>query len=354
MISFPMVPGLEIHVALLVFLSLAAGIIGGFVGVGGGFIMTPALIIMGFPAQFAVGTGMLWVVGNAIIGTLRHRRMGNVDFKLGLILILFTMLGVELGIQALNAAIKAGMAEVAVLAVAITAMMLVGGSVFWESARTKARMDKLLREQGTAAETGPARLALLVSRIKIPPVIQFNTSGVRISLWVLLVIGIFGGAISGFIGVGGGFIIVPSMVYIFGVPSYIAVGTSLFRSVLPSAFGAVRYTMDGDVIIFASFIMLLGSSAGVYFGAQLTRYLREVSMRYVLASTILIAVFGSVLKMAGILGGSDSAWLNDGMIAVTFGGLGLIIIIIGGLFYTSLRHSKGKHIPLWTQSLVKD
>jgi len=142
MLQLPMMPDIEISIALLGILSLASGVISGFVGVGGGFIMTPALIILGFPAQYAVGTGMLWVMGNSIIGTLRHRRLGNVDFKLGCVMIAFMMFGVELGIRALSAAINAGIAEASVLIVTICVLIMVGGSIFWESTRTKAILDK--------------------------------------------------------------------------------------------------------------------------------------------------------------------------------------------------------------------
>ena len=97
-----MIPGVEISLFLIIFLSLAAGVISGFVGVGGGFIMTPALIILGFPAQFAVGTSLIWIMGNSIIGTLRHRQLGNVDMKLGILMMVFTTGGVEMGVRVLN------------------------------------------------------------------------------------------------------------------------------------------------------------------------------------------------------------------------------------------------------------
>lgn len=355
MIDLPVAPGIEINLYLLVFLSLSAGMISGFVGVGGGFIMTPVLIIMGFPAQYAVGTGMLWVMGNSIIGTLRHRQLGNVDFKLGLLMIVFMMGGVELGVRVLNASIRAGMAETAVLAVSIAMLVLVGGSVFWESTRTRKKLDRALKETGKTGEMpGSTSQVALFSRVKIPPVISFPKSGVRISLWILVIIGILTGVLSGFIGVGGGFVIVPSLVYFFGVPSFIAVGTSLFQIIFPAAFGSARYTMDGSVIVFASFIMILGSSIGIFFGAQLSRYLRDITMRYALALTILVAVCGSILKVVTILAGKETPLLHSAMIAATFGGLAVITILIAVLFIAAVRHAGGKSTPIWTRSLIRD
>jgi uncharacterized membrane protein YfcA len=348
-------PGVDINIILLVFLSLAAGVISGFVGVGGGFIMTPALIILGFPAHYAVGTSIIWVMGNSIIGTFRHRHLGNVDFKLGGIMVVFMVCGVELGVRAINVVKNAGMADTSVLTVTICALLIVGGSVFWESTRTKSRLDKMIKENGEAGENLSLSLIISISsRIKLPPVIHFSKANTNISLWALVLLGLTAGTLSSFIGVGGGFIIVPSLVYLFGVPSFVAVGTNLFEIIVPTAFGAARHTLDGNVVIFAAIVMLMGSSAGIYFGSLLTRYLREVAMRYTLALSILVAVSGSIIKILVIIRGSETSLLHNATTGVTFGGLALIICIVIYLFITAVRKRKGKRIPEWTQSLVID
>lgn len=347
MITFPMIPGAEFSLYLLVFLSITAGTISGFVGVGGGFIMTPALIIMGFPAPLAVGTGVLWVMGNAIIGTLQHRKLGNVDGKLGLFMIVFMMIGMEIGIRALNAATRNGMAEIAVLCVTVFALLFVGGSIFLESSRTT-------RKSRNKNDTKTRTLVDYISQIKLPPVIYFPRSNIRVSLWIMMLVGLAAGTLAGFIGVGGGFIIVPSLVYIFGVPSFISVGTSLFQIIFPAAFGAARYTLDGNVVIFASLIMILGSSIGIYFGAQLTRFLEDISMKYVLGSTILVAVLGSCLKIVTVIMETEPAWLQEMMIITTYGGLAVIFLMITGLFITAIRHRKGKHVPAFIQLFIKN
>lgn len=350
-----MLPGSEINLYLLIFLSLASGVISGFVGVGGGFIMTPALIILGFPAHYAVGTSLLWVTANSIVGTLRHRRLGNVDIKLSIVTIVFMICGFEAGIRALTAAKDAGLADAAVLIVALCVMLTIGSLTFWESVHTKSRLDRILKEHDSSqTNIDAASLASLVSRIRIPPVIYFPKSNVRISLWVLMVIGLLVGTLGGFIGIGGGFVMVPSMVYLFGVPSFIAVGTSLCQVILPSAFATIRYAMEGSVIFYAALIMICGSSIGVYFGALLTKYLREISMRFILASTIFIAILGSILKLIIVIAGSESPCLHNGMVAVTFGGLALVLCMLVGLFIAATRHRKGKYIPAWTESLVRD
>jgi hypothetical protein len=213
----------------------------------------------------------------------------------------------------------------------------------------------MIRENNETDES--PRISFITSaltRVTIPPIIHFTRANVRISLWILMLIGVTAGILAGFIGVGGGFIIVPSLVYIFGVPSFIAVGTSLFQIIFPAAFGAARYSMDGNVVIVAAFIMILGSSIGVYFGSLLTRYLRDIAMRYTLAITIFIAVMGSIIKVITIISSSEVAGLKYAMIVITFGGLTLIVLALVGLFIAAIRRKNGKHIPLWIQSLIKD
>ena len=124
MITFPTLPGVEINVFLLVLFGLAVGVLSGFIGVGGGYLMTPGLIILGFPANFAVGTSLAWITGSAIIGTLRHRQLGNVDMKLGLVMVAGTMCGVEVGVRLLNLAKSIGVTDVAVLATYIIILTL--------------------------------------------------------------------------------------------------------------------------------------------------------------------------------------------------------------------------------------
>jgi len=354
MIELSMIQGTEVSVLLLIVLSLATGVISGFVGLGGGFIMTPVLIILGFPAHYAVGTSILWVMGNSIIGTFRHKHLGNVDFKLGGIMIVFMICGVELGVRAITAAKNAGLAETSVLLVTICSLLVVGGSVFWESTQTKSKLDKMIKENKEVNENISFSFFIsLISRIQIPPVIHFSKANTRISLWMLMLLGLVAGTLSSFIGVGGGFIIVPSLVYLFGVPSFVAVGTNLFQIIAPTAFGAARHTLDANVVIFASFIMIIGSSAGIYFGSLLTRYLREVSMRYTLASSILVAVLGSIFKLITIVSQNDADWMQSGIKIITFGGLAFIVCILIGLFIAALRKRNGKYIPIWIQSLVQ-
>jgi len=183
--------------------------------------------------------------------------------------------------------------------------------------------------------------------------IHFTKSRLTFSLWIILCIGFITGLLAGFIGVGGGFIMVPSLVYLVGLPSFMAVGTDMFQVIFSAAFGCLRHTMSGNVIIFVAFILVVSSCLGVQLGVLITRYVRGVSMRYILAVSILFSVLGSLLKLMDIILEPPGLWLRTASITVTFGGLGVVVAMILGLFITALRYKSGKHIPVWAISLIQ-
>jgi uncharacterized membrane protein YfcA len=345
--TIPIVPGVEINVLIVVFLGLAIGVISGFVGVGGGFIMTPALIILGVPAHYAVGISMLWVMGNSLIGAIRHHQEGNVDIKLACITALFVIGGIEAGVRLLNFAQSRGMAEESVLYVSIIVLLLVGSYMFREL-----RSTQRMSNNGSSPESRPG-LSGHISSIHIPPMISFAKSGVSVSLVFAAAIGIITGILSGFIGVGGGFLLVPALIYLLGVPSYTAVGTCLLLFIFSSAYGSFRHVMSGNVLIYVSLLMLVGSSLGVQVGALATRYIKGVSMRFVLANTIFVAALGSALKLLSLYLKNPGDWLQTAMYIVTFGGLGVIVVMIIVLLTRGIRHYRVEYQASQIDPLVK-
>ena len=353
MITFPELPGIDINIFLLIFIGLGAGILSGFAGVGGAFVVAPALIILGFPANFAVGTSLLWVMGNSIMGALRHRKLGNVDMKLGLVLVVAAMSGMEVGVRILNWARNIGLADEVVLSISICMLLIVGVYTLWEGVIRKRQLDKMLeKKERLPPAMRAASLSQKLQSINIPPRLHFAKSGVTISLWIILAVGFVIGMIAGVIGVGGGFIMVPSLVYLVGLPSFMAVGTDLFQIIFSAAYGSIRHTMSGNVIIFAAFIMVVASSLGVRFGVSVTNYVRGVSVRIILGISILLFAVGTILKLLSILLEEAITWLEVGSLAVTFGSMGLIVIMILALFIAALRYWSGRHIPTWVESLV--
>jgi len=171
------------------------------------------------------------------------------------------------------------------------------------------------------------------------------------SLWILLGIGFSVGTLAGLTGIGGGFMMVPALVYLVGIPSFMAVGTDLFQIIFSASYGTVRHTMSGNVMFFAAFIMLLASTIGVKYGVMVTWFVWGVSARYILGMVIILAAVAATLKLAGILL-DDTIGFEIASIAVTFGNLVVTVIMLLGLFVLALRYRKGKHIPKWMESFV--
>jgi uncharacterized membrane protein YfcA len=232
-------------------------------------------------------------------------------------------------------------------------LLVVGIYTLSESIMRKRKLDKMLAlKEKLPSDMRAIFLSQKLQSINIPPRLYFARSGVTMSLWIILAIGFLVGLLAGVIGVGGGFIMVPSQVYLVGLQSFMAAGTSLFQGIFSAAYGSIRHTISGNVIIFAALIMLVASSIGVMFGATVTRYVRGVSARMILGMTILLFAVGAILKFSSLLLGQAATGLQTGSLAVTFGGLGLILLMIIALFITALRYHRGRHIPAWAESLV--
>ena len=348
-----MLPGVDVNVFLLIFICLGAGILSGFAGVGGAFIVMPALIILGLPANFAVGTSLTWVMGNSIVGALRHGKLGNVDVQLGLLMIFPVMGGVEVGVRIVNWAKEAGLADEVILSISICLLLVVGLYTLLECVKRKRQLDKMLESNGKMpSDIRATSLSQKLQSINMPPMLNFTRSGVTISFWIILMIGFVIGIIVGTIGVGGGFIMVPALVYLIGLPSFMAVGTDLFQIIFSAAYGCIRHTMSGNVIIFASLIMIIASSIGVQFGALVTRYVRGLSVRFALSISVLASAIGAILKLSSILLGKRISLLETASVGVTFGGVGLVVIMILVLFIMAMRYRHGQYVPVWIRSLV--
>jgi len=232
-------------------------------------------------------------------------------------------------------------------------LLIVGIYTSLEGIKRKRQLDRMLaqKEKLPAAMTATV-LSQKLQSIGIPPMLHFAKSRITISLWIILAIGLFIGMLSGLIGVGGGFIMVPSLVYLIGLPSFMAVGTDLFQIVFSAAFGTIRHTMSGNVIISAAFIMVVAASIGVQFGVMVTRYVRGVSVRIILGLSILLLAVGTILKLLNVLMGEAITWPEIGSLAVTFGSMGLTVIMILVLFIMALRYRGGKNVPGWVESFV--
>src|SRR6476659_3878680 len=215
----------HINPIYLVVVGFVIGILGGFFGVGGSFIAGPALRLMGGDWNYAVGTDLAHLVGKSIVGARKHRTLGNVDLMTGMTMALGTIGGAEGGAQLIQALKRAGNVNIVVSWVAIT--VYVGISVFmlWESHKTlKLHKGKSRRTaKGAASKADHSAFGPVTKKIqgmKIWPMISLPTSGIQISLWIILAFAVVGGFFSGLLGGGEGYILMPLLVYVLGVPTH--------------------------------------------------------------------------------------------------------------------------------------
>jgi uncharacterized protein len=282
---FP-ISGAHISPIYLAAVGFIIGILGGFFGVGGSFIAGPALRLVGLDWNFAVGTDLAHIVGKSVVAVRRHRALGNVDLRLGLIMAVGTIAGAEVGAQAIQALKRAGNVNFVVSIVSIVVYLSISTFMVWESRKTllssKGRSQrgaiKGVKSKKDHSAFGPVTRA--IQRLKIWPMISLPASGIRaISLWTILLVAFVGGLFSGFLGGGAGYIRMPSMVYVLGVPTHLAVGTDLFEIIISASYGTFSHAVKGNVDILIALVMHTGAAVGAQIGAISTQYFAGPKIR---------------------------------------------------------------------------
>jgi uncharacterized membrane protein YfcA len=294
---FP-IADVTINPILLMSVGFLVGILGGFFGVGGGFLAAPMMFWTGVPMNFVVGTDLAHMTGKSIVAARRHRALGHVDMKLGLFMILGTVAGVEAGALIIEALQDSGSID---LTIGITyIVILVAISIFtaWESIRAiqMVRTDQIDVEQ----VVGFTGLAKKIQSVKIPPMVSFPVSGIEsISIWMVLAVGVFTGLLAGSLGVGGGFIRMPMLIYVLGVPTHVAVGTDLFEIVFSSGYGTITHAIKGNVDILMALVMQTGAAIGAQIGATATRFFAGPKIRLAFSALPLIGALLVILRLVG-------------------------------------------------------
>jgi len=270
----------------LVTVGFLIGILGGFFGVGGSFIAGPALRLAGLDWNFAIGTDLAHIVGKSVVAVRRHRAMGNVDLRLGLIMAVGTICGAEVGAQAIQMLKRAGNINFVVSIVSIVVYLSISTFMLWESRKTllspKGRSQRGAVKGANSKKDHSAfdPVTRAIQRLKIWPMISLPTSGIRaISLWMILLVAFVGGVFSGFLGGGAGYIRMPSMVYVLGIPTHLAVGTDLFEIIISASYGTFSHAIKGNVDILIALVMHTGAAIGAQIGAISTQYFAGPKIR---------------------------------------------------------------------------
>jgi len=277
----------HINPVYLVVVGFVIGILGGFFGVGGSFIAGPALRLMGVDWNYAVGTDLAHIVGKSIVAARKHRTLGNVDLKLGMIMALGTIGGAEGGAQLIQALKRAGNVNSVVSWVAIVVYLGISIFMLWEShttlrlhkGRSRRTVSDVKATESKADHSAFGPVTKKIQRMKIWPMISLPTSGIQISLWTILLVAVVGGFFSGFLGGGAGYIRMPSMVYVLGVPTHLAVGTDLFEIVISASYGTFTHAIKGNVDILIALVMHTGAVVGAQIGVVATQYFAGPKIR---------------------------------------------------------------------------
>jgi uncharacterized membrane protein YfcA len=275
----------------VVFLGFVGGVLSGFLGTGGAFVMTPGMMNLGIPGVIAVGSNLAHKFGKSLMGARQHASLGHVDRKLGVFLLTPALIGVRIATWLNTYLFKinqdaSGKSAGAVGDLYISALFVVVLSII-----SVAMLVDVRRFDGRRLRRGRQEtLSEWFAKFHLRPMVHFPVADVTLSVWVVAVVGLMTGYLAGSIGVGG-FLGVPAMIYICGVPTVVAAGTEVFLAIFMGAFGALSYAWDGYVDLRYVFLLYLGSLTGLYIGAYGTKVVKEKLIRLTTALVILVSVF---------------------------------------------------------------
>jgi uncharacterized protein len=283
----------------VILLGFIGGILSGFIGSGGAFFMTPGMMNLGVDGVMAVASNISHKFGKALIGSRKHAAAGNVDKKLAVFMLATAIIGVQIAVGINNFLFKAGGdgghgapkgagANLYISLVFAIILSFVAVSMLRDIMKSKG--------DGEAGGGPSMKIAQYLSRLHLPPVINFPVADVKVSLWVIMAVGIATGYLAGTIGVGG-FIGVPAMIYVFGIPTAVASGTELFLAVFMGAYGAISYAYQGYVDLRLTMLLYLGSLVGIHLGVYGVKVVNEKYIRVTTSLIILLCVVSRIIAI---------------------------------------------------------
>ena len=270
-----------IHSLAILGIGAFLGLIMGLVGVGGGFLLTPLMMFLGIPPPVAVASVANQLVAPSVSGVLSHWKRSNVDFKMGTVLLLGGIVGSSIGVILFNFLGKIGQLDFVIKSSYVIFLTLIGTLMFSESLRLILRSRKGKITRGKLHQHNWLH--------GLPFKIRFRKSKLYISVLLPILIGVVVGILAALMGIGGGFIIVPAMIYLLGMPTSLVVGTSLFQIIFVAANTTILQASQNQTVdIVLATILLLGSVIGVQLGSRFTNILRGEYLRLILSSIIIL------------------------------------------------------------------
>ncbi|EJF88462.1 hypothetical protein ME1_00633 [Bartonella vinsonii subsp. arupensis OK-94-513] len=273
---------MSLNMLILIGMGVVAGFFSGLFGIGGGFLITPLLIFYNIPPAIAVGTGANQMIASSVTGAITHFRRRTLDIKLGLLLAMGGGIGSVIGIQIFSVLKKLGQLDLMISLLYVILLGSVGSLMIIES------WCDMLRQRKTPKVN--IRLARRHNWIhRLPFKMRFRTSMIYVSIIPVLGIGLIVGLLSSIMGIGGGFFMIPALIYLLRVPTSVVIGTSLFQITFVSSFTTVLQSVSNQSVdIVLAFLLMLGGSIGAQYGTRAGRKLKAEQLRMALAFLVLV------------------------------------------------------------------
>lgn len=281
---------MSVNAGVIILLGGVVGFLSGMFGVGGGFLTTPLLIFYGIPPAIAVASSATQITGSSVSGALAYWRRGQVDVKMGGVLVAGGVVGAGIGQIIFRALQKLGQIDVAINVIYVVFLGIVGGLMLREALAEL----RTARRVAAGADIGPARLRRHVPWVAgLPGRTRFYKSGLYISPLAPLLLGAVVGMLTAIMGIGGGFIMVPAMIYLLGMSASAVVGTSLFQIIFVTAATTLLHaTSSKSVDIVLALLLLTGGVAGAQFGVRAAQTMQPERLRLALALLVLAVAAG--------------------------------------------------------------
>jgi uncharacterized membrane protein YfcA len=289
------IANMSVNLFLLVGLGGLVGFLSGLFGVGGGFLLTPLLIFIGIPPTVAAASDSNQIVAAASSGAYAHSRMGNVDFKMGIVLLLGGITGGSIGVEIIKVLRAVGNVDFVIKLVYVVVLGTIGAFMFIESFGALRRRKDITEE---AIPLEPKESVIRKISTKLPFQINFSKSRMTTSAVFPFILGVSVGILAAIMGVGGGFIMVPAMIYILGMPTIVAIGTDLFQIVLTCINVTIQQAIRNHTVDLVLVILLFfGSTIGAQIGARVSRHLRGEQLRILLAVIVLVVMIKMLIGL---------------------------------------------------------
>lgn len=283
---------IPVNILLILSLGLVTGVLAGMFGVGGGFLSTPLLIFIGVPSAVAVSTSANQIAASSVSGVFAHLRRGNVDIKMGLILLLGGFFGSTAGVYIFSFLKKIGQIDLAITMVYVIFLGSIGLVMLIDSIKS------LLKEKSNlkSSKDNISKKKKLFN--KLPFKVYFPKSDIKLSLILPIIIGFLAGLLVSIMGIGGGFIMIPAMIYILRMPTNIVIGTSLFQIIFTSINVTILHSVNNHTVdIILGFLMIVSSVIGAQIGTRIGMKISPNKLRSILSLLILIVCLRMALSL---------------------------------------------------------